>query len=835
MTRPSLFLSLAIGIASVSAFATPVDPAAILEQPTPEFSAEQILNGGVLPGRKASPVVPEIVNSEGFKKENLYHVPPAGVHPRMIFGPEDLPRIRKQLKEIKAGRESLAALRKQLADTIDRQGTWENECFQALGEGDLEKFQAVYTGQKIPNGPPGTLQNPLVAGLEQKAFLALIDDDSKMGKRVATAAATLSKFLVPKVEAEASSVDGSNFWRSIRRVCGDGAAIGYLYDFSQPYMTRDQAGQMRSLLVKMTKGRYCFGMDLPPHWRNWNFMGLAIYFPLISLSIEGEDGFDPRIMARGREMVHDYINYSLTKNGVSKEGIGYHTAGMSHVVELALAMANRGDNVFINDRFRQQIENWCLWAQQPYGADWMSSGDLGTFAPSIDLVEPLHYFYPENPKIDFIYQNLLEVRVPAKRPPTIQSLVMPADPIESKHGKRVDYKAGTALSMPNSFYEPDRGYLFARDGWKSDSVSLQFTARNDTRFCSHDFPDRGAFYFAALGRAWSISSMRETETKHLNSITIDGKGQAYFPTPATWCGVADSPLATFGAVDVKYCYDWRWMKPPFLMSAEEFERKPRLASYAPFRERLGPRYARSKWERDPLPQVVDYYSGYLAGDPGMWDEDSWVLRTSFNPVQRAFRTAGLVRGKHSYALVIDDIQKDAEERLYEWRMIMPNDVDVAEMKGNDLILCPLTSKHLSTATSALPHRDIGKPLPEKGTPMLLVRILNVEQPEIPTYQPSPALETVEFVKTDDTHQNYLRSLGVGKRLVLPSRSVAPDYKVLLFPFRMGESLPVTTWNADKTTMTLECDGVKDEYLFTKGADGRTRMQLKRGSESVGIE
>ena len=56
----------------------------------------------------------------------------------------------------------------------------------------------------------------------------------------------------------------------------------------------------------------------------------------------------------------------------------------------------------------------------------------------------------------------------------------------------------------------------------------------------------------------------------------------------------------------------------------------------------------------------------MAGRHGRWAE--------FNPVQKAFRTVGLVRGEQPYALVVDDCRKDDGEHLYEWLMQVPDDV-----------------------------------------------------------------------------------------------------------------------------------------------------------------
>jgi hypothetical protein len=67
----------------------------------------------------------------------------------------------------------------------------------------------------------------------------------------------------------------------------------------------------------------------------------------------------------------------------------------------------------------------------------------------------------------------------------------------------------------------------------------------------------------------------------------------------------------------------------------------------------------------------------------------------------------------------------------------------------------------------------------------------------------------------------------GKRLVIPSWSVSPGYKIMLFPYRHGETLPNTFWNDDRTELTVEWDGQSDVYTFTMNEYGRTQFELRR--------
>lgn len=180
-----------------------------------------------------------------------------------------------------------------------------------------------------------------------------------------------------------------------------------------------------------------------------------------------------------------------------------------------------------------------------------------------------------------------------------------------------------------------------------------------------------------------------------------------------------------------------------------------------------------------------------------------------------------MRGNNPYVLIVDDIQKDETERLYEWRMKVPTNVEVYNISKGDIILGGVTEKRSkSYSVHHSPYRT-GLPVAEKGQAMLLVRVLQANQPDIAAYQDNPKLETLEFIKHDDSHQFAGRSMGVGKRLVIPSRSVKPDYKVFIYPFRHGDPLPETKLSEDGSEVVVTWANQVDKISFKENANGRT--------------
>ena len=253
--------------------------------------AETVLDGKL--GFPPSPPVDWKPEPEGFVADRLFHVPASGVHPRILFAPEDLPAIRERVRRGN-GQVLLEITRQRVAKGIDQPGTWENRLYQLLLAGKADEFAHLFHDDNAPAGPPGStppasaerqpavswgsFNNAFVTALEAKAFLALLDDDRATGTKLAAATTGYARYLAPRIDAVNAGPEKDSYWRGARKVLGDGEAFGLLYDWTQPWMDADQAKIVRGVLSAATKDHYTLGMDLPPHWRNWNYIGLASHF-----------------------------------------------------------------------------------------------------------------------------------------------------------------------------------------------------------------------------------------------------------------------------------------------------------------------------------------------------------------------------------------------------------------------------------------------------------------------------------------------------------------------------------------------------------------------------
>ncbi len=823
-----------------------------------ELSAEDVLNGAY--PFPASPEFPVTYDTKGFAAERVSKVPAPGVHPRILLSPEDLPDLRRRLKETETGRALYATLRKRTDGALRDPKQWSSQLYEKLSSGDEAGVLALVSENKGFPGGIGHYQ-PWIYAIVMEAFDAMISEDEVKGRKAATAIATYAALIRPNLETVLSGPMNDDVWRAktsgpvtgvgggdqgMREGVG-GHLLGYAYDFGHNFMTDAQRTTVRGVISTATKGRLWLGARLPHHFRNWNWIVVGLQQPLLALAIEGEEGYDPRVYKLGVEIARDYLSYAISPTGQSTEAVGYTQFGLVWANPFYVAATRRGDNLLAHSHHRAMLD-WYLQSMEPSMDRFTSHGDGGDGPPTIWTLAMWRYFYPRDPKADFLWQcfslksegtplaaNALDVKTDAatKHLPVadrfspfsgnfhiIEPMLWADDFMKDDAGKPVNYADGAKLDLPTMMFDPVRGSLNARSGWDKDAATMQFECRIDSVGASHEHADRGNFTFFADGRAWAKDNFRSVETRHHNNILIDGLGQGYWPGPGEWLSHEEKGDLVFASADAKEAYNWWWPKQ-IKDEKQDFVRfkYPRWKSYAAEAMQFQKEYAGVPIERDSRPAVEAFWKGFGKTDPRLWDEDSWPVRLPHNPVRRAFRSVVFQRGEHPWLLVVDDIQKDDKERLYEWLMQTGMNTEMISMSGNDIIL--------GDATVA--KNADGEPKPAKGQRQLLVRMLQLGNPADPhlyTSRPSSRLETFERKDTllPEATEGALsgsRTFGLDKRLVLASRSVSPDFKILLFPHRHGDPLPVTTWNEARTKLGIEAGGEKRTLTFTKNDAGRT--------------
>ncbi|MDP6357470.1 MAG: hypothetical protein QF473_20300, partial [Planctomycetota bacterium] len=168
-----------------------------------------------------------------------------------------------------------------------------------------------------------------------------------------------------------------------------------------------------------------------------------------------------------------------------------------------------------------------------------------------------------------------------------------------------------------------------------------------------------------------------------------------------------------------------------------------------------------------------------------------------NPVQRAFRTAALVKSKNPYALIVDDFQKDDAPHQYDWiGNLEMGTVEVVSRSGRDLIL------------KKKGKDDIGN--------HLLVRVI---QADGLSGAPELVNTVIGAIPGNPNTGKKVTQVRISTRDV-----VAPNFKVLLYPFAEGGALLRTDLSRDG--LEVSWPGQKDTFRFEMGTDGRTRIELK---------
>jgi hypothetical protein len=805
-----------------------------------ELSADDVLNG-VYPW-PASPASEVHEETAGFDQARLGKTPAPGVHPRILISPDELPDLRARIKNTDTGRKMFARLQERLAEAL-KPGTYSAQLYDRLAAGDVPGATALLNEHKGLPGDIGHYQ-PWFNTVDLSAFDALVREDAAEGKRAATVTATWAKLvepMIPLFDAQPMSDDifrvrlpkdmpadspyrwaaGAEF-----RILTQYQHLGYAYDFSFNAMTLAQRDTTRRVIAKLTAGRLWMGARLPHHFRNWNWIAIGLQQPLLSLSIEGEPGYDPRVYKLGVEIARDYITYGVSPTGSATEAVGYSNFGLVWASPFYVAAARRGED-FLTQSHNRRLIDWYLASEEPWGGQWESHGDGGDGGPSFWNMAMWKYFYPNDPKVDYLWQTVL---YPSGKDDfskgtyhLIEPLLWVSDPAMD-HGKLHNYASGKDLAASLTFFDPLRSSVNARTDWTPNATAIEFECRTDSVGPSHEHADRGNFTLSAMGREWAKESFRSIESRHHNVILIDGMGQGYWPGPGRWLGEQDGGWALMAAADAKPAYDTWWPKEVNTEAPDWVRYQyPRWASFLDQEKVFKKNYGDVPATPDPRPSVLQHWTDFKKTDPRMWDEDTQPVALPHNPVQRAFRTITFVREKTPYLLVTDDIQKDSNERLYEWNMMTGPNTDVVSIDGNDLLLSDATE----------PRNAEGLVKPKKGDRELLVRVLDLSPAAHPhDYQARPSfrLEVIEKKDTNDgdgVGYGMGRSFGMDRRLTVATRSVAPNFKILLLPMHAGDPLPKTTWNADKTVLTIDNAGTVDTYTFHLDATGRNRIVANR--------
>ena len=768
--------------------------------------------------------------AESFAKDRFRPPPAPGVHPRVFFGPEDLPEIRRRLAETHVGRLKIAGIRGRLLQVSPRREDWENVPYKPTPE-QLEAYAARglhvhprmgYRGPwvggwidaladgRVPDELAGKWTEPVDTNKRQylmhllpyEAFRCLIDEDEKAGRRLAAAITTIARDLQKHMD----TWTGTDDWQRIYQLLSS-HSLGLTYDWAHTWMTDEQRAAVRKTIADITRGKRYLGLDqlpaFPANTSNWNIIH-ANLLPMV-LAIEGEEGYDEDVYLRIVEGLRKWVYVASGPQGAPFEGLNKSHYAPNWLIPLT----KRGEPLIGTVWSKNHVRRFHLHTMLPWGGEHVFETGIG---PSRD-VATFKFAHPADPVVDIVYASTARTffeadthgpwpNVRTTYAPRWSDLFQATDPLGAE-GDAYDFDAAYDRVLENlreheplTWFSDYRGVFTTRSAWTRDAAFLYVEPRHVHG--GHTRASRGEFVFAADGRVWA----RRTEAVESDSavhsvVLIDGKGQGPFRcVPARTLAVRDAPAATFIAADLTWPYS-RVTCPPGDEGAEPVPVTPN----------------QSRLEASPLPWMDKpwvflplWNSGKkpVAGGEPSYNSREHHHWKPYNPVKYAYRTAGLVRGPHPYALIVDDLRKDDAAHTYLWQMHVPEDVTLASRTA------PASAK-TGVVDLVLAEAD--------GPRRLLVRVLAAGT------VPREAAHVRENARLEVYKTERRGKMYTFPRLVLPLEAATATFRVLLYPHRKDEPLPETAWSNDGRSLTVTCDGRTDTIEFSVGEDGRTRLAL----------
>ena len=787
----------------------------------------------------------------------LSPTPAPGVHPRIFFGPDDLPAVRKRAKETRCGQEAWKNI---LCWTEMMKGTYDDKADYAQPDRWKGGFGGLYgrvplfrLGVPRENGfafnhhpKAAAIYKSLIDGtatefptyywntMALEAYRCLIDNDQAGGKALAKAVVTAMKIDQAKRDADRKALQAKKPNQPVYPPAQPVGAfqLAFCYDFLFNWMTPDQKQLVHDELALGTWSHDNYGTFNTAETSRSNWATFS-YWLFEVLAIEGEPGFNDlkvRGMYRGWR---NLLTYGWFQSGATFEGEAKNQLGMDGIILFSMRASQYGfDNLSGHPylqayarSFLPHSSNAMLTGFHKYDLLGGSRASSGGFASSDSI--GLKYMFPNDKIVDWYYRQAIKEDysgVPDRPDGYFNGLLFFAvyasdfDPANNDPAK---------LNLGNTFFCGERALMMTRSSWDPSAMQINMHTRQANG--GHAFADRNAIMVAGAGRIWSPTTYSSFRTPENSVVSIDGKSQL-LSVPGRMVDFVDKPLATFAVGDAKYCWDWSWRtlskKIGYYTAEDVRQNKVEIpAGWVPETHTVND-FAYTK-----LPYA---YLNRSMMEAGHWIQPSGavspVVKQPNYPVTKAFRTAGLVRGQRPYALVVDDIQKDTSTHRYDWNLVVEYDVQIAKVdrvSDTELDIYLTGSDPDQTApkpTNPLPSElAAGATIPQ-NQPMLLVRVLSRKLANS-KQEATPRIEMLE-------NMSEPKKYGKLRHLVIPAESVSPEFKVLLYPYRQGDATPKTTWNASRTVLSVQNGAMADQITFTPAKSGKTDIAIARNGQTV---
>ena len=753
--------------------------------------------------------------------------PVYGVHPRIFFGPEELPAMRDNLQQTAVGQAAMQQVR--LLTTLMREGRAAYEAIpteerrfpdgrsRISNPGLYDRYAAyaeLINGQTtVLESYSSTLRIALGSVMALEAFECLIDQGkSGIEKRQTDLAKAM------KTWAD-YALNHPDFGPDDRTIIA-GQHMAFAYDLNYNAMLEEQRTAVRKAIGKMIWPVEQFvGITTEGYATTTNWVTINSFVPMMILAIEGEtqkeqDGWSTQeLQAYFRQIMQ--ANYKFLTYGWYDSGAPYEGTGKNYQYNaMYTAYAKRGYNFHTQPHAQAYAKQFLPAQLQPYGHYVTSYDAIGGsgFDPEIggmrhhatDVIG-VKWAYPDDPAVDFVWRNYVETPytdAAGNKATYIDVADQKVTPRSTYYNALLslvimasDYKTDNTYAVQNeiaqgelTFNGKERGLIITRSGFDNDAMALQFHTRQDTG--GHTYGDRNSFNLSALGRVWvrnPIGYNPETQwasTLLVNQvgIPITRKDGHKARQPGRIASYQDQPLATFMTGDATYAYnnEWDW-----------YPRDP-----GGILDRTGWEHVMETWNdfRHPNNQLTEAYGDIPFFDYGHWRYGGrleGMLKRSVNNLRQVYRLAGLVRGNYPYVVVADDVSKVGESLAnYQWIAQIPE----------DLTLMP-TSQYSGNLDAS---RDLVLQEPAAtGNRRLLIRVLNAE---------GTPLHGVGRLREDISYYMWGQD-RVAKRLEIERRASEPRFRVMLYPYTEGDAIPQHVYNASTGHIQANWPGQNDTLVF----------------------
>ncbi len=861
---------------------------------SPIFSQSQ--PGGFIDGwsdYSAAQLGPVNVQFNSNNVRSIEAVPAIGVHPRIYFGPNEIPALQDKMQNTTSGQQVFAQLHAYTTlmhlgynanGTYNHNSTYGKDAFGNNRIDNAGKWNKSEYYSALVAEDPNALTDVdnknrylLCSVMALEAFECLImagQTDPDTGLDYDTRATMLATAMAHWASLVIGSPDLN--WQNYNLF--GGVHMAYAYDLNYNNMTTAQQDLVRSALAEIVIPTPRYGYLTEYYSTSSNWVGLNSFELLTNFAIEGEPGYNPTLTHEYMKTYWNFITYGWYESGAPYEGLGKNYQFVTSMI----AAAKRGYSLLTHPHVRSYGNDYLPAITQPYGHSligtdvWGGSGwntEVGGYKNNAADIVGLKYAFPNESNIDFAWRDYIEGWYFINSTGYVYQSIVPAgsgyqnylltaaifaeDYDDSQSWEVQNQQAQNGLSQ----FFPERGLATLRSGYTKDDMMLHFHCRQDMG--GHTNADRNTFALSALGRTW----IRYTYGSHFQpteyhscvmindlGIPLSQRDGVKARQPGKVLAYSDNGLSAQITGDATYAYSWEW---------DWGEQSPGVDH--PNLGVDGWEAVNETWNDFRYQQGNEFYHNIPFYDYHDWQVGGKLerlVKRPFNPMERVYRTAAVVRGQKPYTIIVDDLQKDTAVQNYKWLAQVANDliiestvVDLGPLNfRNDIIMVEpsgerkLLIRVLNNNATCPPFSEVIDPVitgiyrasyeidsdatigSNKNISFLAGDHINLKE-GFKTDPNTNFYANIEPCDGNGTTPGYLETVTPGingnspiTRIVIESETVAPDYKIMIFPFNTGEPLPITNWNADRTVLTVNWANGSETITFSNN-NGLTQLAI----------